>query len=42
LKLFQEWGEEEIKENGRGGDFKYNISYILTVVNATIDSHPAQ
>jgi hypothetical protein len=27
LKLFQEWGEEEIKENGGGGDshMKYLI-----------------
>jgi hypothetical protein len=22
LKLFQEWGEEKIKENGRGGEKK--------------------
>jgi hypothetical protein len=25
LKLFQEWGKEEIKENGGGGEFKYDI-----------------
>jgi hypothetical protein len=25
LKLFQEWGEERIKENGGGGEFKYDI-----------------
>jgi hypothetical protein len=24
LKLFQEWEEEEIKENGGGGEFKYD------------------
>jgi hypothetical protein len=25
LKLFQEWREGGIKENGRGGKFKYDI-----------------
>jgi hypothetical protein len=25
LKLFQEWGKREIKENGGGGEYKYNI-----------------
>jgi hypothetical protein len=29
LKLFQEWGEEQIKENGGGGEFKYDIFDIL-------------
>jgi hypothetical protein len=29
LKLFQEWGEEEIKENGGGGEFTYEIFDIL-------------
>jgi hypothetical protein len=29
LKLFWEWGEEEIKENGGGGEFKYDIFDIL-------------
>jgi hypothetical protein len=28
-KLFQEWGKEEIKENGGGGKFKYDIFDIL-------------
>jgi hypothetical protein len=25
LKLFQEWGEREIKENDGGGEFNYDI-----------------
>jgi hypothetical protein len=25
LKLFQEWGEERIRKNGGGGEFKYDI-----------------
>jgi hypothetical protein len=25
LKLFQEWREEGLKENGGGGEFKYDI-----------------
>jgi hypothetical protein len=25
FKLFQEWGEEEIKENDIGGEFNYDI-----------------
>jgi hypothetical protein len=29
LKLFQEWGEEGIKENSRGGEFKYDKFDIL-------------
>jgi hypothetical protein len=29
LKLFQEWGEEEIKENDGAGEFKYYIFDIL-------------
>jgi hypothetical protein len=29
LELFQEWGEEEIKENDGGGEFKYDIFDIL-------------
>jgi hypothetical protein len=44
LKLFQEWEEKGIKENGGGGEFKYdNIWYIVrTFVNATMYAHPAQ
>jgi hypothetical protein len=29
LKLFQKWGEAEIKENGGGGKFNYDIFDIL-------------
>jgi hypothetical protein len=29
LKLFQEWGERRMKENGSGGEFKYDIFDIL-------------
>jgi hypothetical protein len=29
LKLFQEWGKGRIKENGGGGEFKYDIFYEL-------------
>jgi hypothetical protein len=29
LKLFQEWGEREIKENGGQGEFKYDRFDIL-------------
>jgi hypothetical protein len=29
LKLFQEWGEERIGKNGRGGEFTYDIFDIL-------------
>jgi hypothetical protein len=29
LKLFQEWGEEGIKENDGGDEFKYYIFNIL-------------
>jgi hypothetical protein len=29
LKLYQEWEEEEIKKNGGGGIFKYEIFDIL-------------
>jgi hypothetical protein len=25
LKLFKEWGPEGMKENGGGGDLKYNV-----------------
>jgi hypothetical protein len=25
LKLFQEWGQGEIKENGGGGELKYDV-----------------
>jgi hypothetical protein len=28
LKLFLKWVEERIKENGAGGELKYNISDI--------------
>jgi hypothetical protein len=29
LKLFQEWGERRIKENGGGDKFKYDIFDIV-------------
>jgi hypothetical protein len=29
LKLFQEWGEGRIKENGGKGEYKYDILDIL-------------
>jgi hypothetical protein len=29
LKLFQEWGEGGKKESDGGGEFKYDIFYIL-------------
>jgi hypothetical protein len=29
VKLFQEFGEERIKKNGVGGEFKYDIFDIL-------------
>jgi hypothetical protein len=29
LKLFQEWGEEGIKENDGGGEFKYDTFDIV-------------
>jgi hypothetical protein len=29
LKLFQEWGVKGIKENDRGGEFKYDLFNIL-------------
>jgi hypothetical protein len=29
LKIFQEWGEGKMKENGGGGEFKYDIFNIL-------------
>jgi hypothetical protein len=29
LKLFQEWGKKRIKENGGGGEVKYDIFDIL-------------
>jgi hypothetical protein len=29
LKLFQKWGEGRIKENGGGGEFKYDILHML-------------
>jgi hypothetical protein len=29
LKLFQEWEKEGMKENGGGGEFKYDIFDIL-------------
>jgi hypothetical protein len=42
LKLFQEW-RGGIKENNGGGEFKYDICYIVrTFVNVTMYSHPAQ
>jgi hypothetical protein len=25
VELFQEWGEEEVKENDGGGEFNYNV-----------------
>jgi hypothetical protein len=28
-KLFQEWGERGMKENGGGSEFKYNIFDVL-------------
>jgi hypothetical protein len=40
LKIFQEWGEEGMKENGGGSKFMYNI--VRTFVNATMYPHPAQ
>jgi hypothetical protein len=43
LKLFQEWKEGEINENGGGGEFNYDIFDIVgTFVNATMCPHPAQ
>jgi hypothetical protein len=29
LKLFHEWGERSIKENGGGSEFKYELFDIL-------------
>jgi hypothetical protein len=37
LKLFIEWREGEIKENGGRGEFKYDI-----FCNATMYPYPAQ
>jgi hypothetical protein len=44
LKLFQELGEGDIKENGGGGKFKSDIfdNIVRTSVNATMYPHPAQ
>jgi hypothetical protein len=42
LKLFQEW-VEGIKENGGGGEFKYDEFNILrTFLNTTMYPYPAQ
>jgi hypothetical protein len=36
LKLFQDWVKKGIEENGRGGEFNYDIFDIVrTFVNAT-------
>jgi hypothetical protein len=35
LKIRWLWGEGRIKENGGGGEFKYNI-FVRTFINATM------
>jgi hypothetical protein len=40
VETIKEW--EEVKENGRGGEFKYIYSIARTFVNASMCSHPAQ
>jgi hypothetical protein len=36
-------GEEDIKKNGGGGEFKYDIfEIVITFVNVTMYPHPAQ
>jgi hypothetical protein len=42
LKLFEEWGEGGIKENGRRGEFKYDIFYIRIFTNPIMYPCPAQ
>jgi hypothetical protein len=44
LKLFQESGEEGMKESSGGNEFKYDIidNILRTFVNATMYRHPAQ
>jgi hypothetical protein len=42
LKLFQEWGKREIKENGGGGEFKYDIFDTLYELLQMPQCTPAQ
>jgi hypothetical protein len=44
LKLFQEWGEGQIKDNGGRGEFRYDIfQYIVrTFVSVIMYPYPAQ
>jgi hypothetical protein len=44
LKPFQEWVEGRIKENGEGGEFKYDITWytVRTFINATMYPPVAQ
>jgi hypothetical protein len=45
LKLFQEWGREEIKENGEGEEFKKDTFCCYTIrifINAIMHPYTAQ